>query len=64
MEPPTYTSLKLNSASGGISLAYAEFRISFLDTLEENGYTGLYSLLYTSMRKLMERRPNNRLKTD
>lgn len=62
MEPPTYTSLKLNSASGGISLAYAEFRISFLDTLEENGYTGLYSLLYTSMRKLMERRPNNRLK--
>lgn len=57
--PPTYASLKQNIAQGGLELGYGDFRIMLLDELEELGYNGFYSLLYTSMRKLMERKKSN-----
>lgn len=59
MEPPTYASLKAHAANGGLDISYVEFRVLFLDHLEENGYTGLYALLYSSMRKLMERKSSS-----
>lgn len=56
MEPPSYASLKANAAQGGIALGFNDFRVGFLDELDDLGYSGIHNLLYGSMRKLMEKK--------
>jgi hypothetical protein len=53
-EPPWYISLKQNAAKGGIPLGFSDFRVSFLDELDREGFHGLHDLLYSSMKRLME----------
>lgn len=56
LEPPTYPSLRANINAGGLMLLYGDFRIKLLDHLKYNGFFGLHSLLYNTMKKLMARK--------
>lgn len=56
MEPPSYSSLKQIGAQGGLMSGFNDFRVGFLDVLDEHGYHGIHNLLYGSMRKLMEKK--------
>lgn len=55
-EPPGYASLKQNAVKGGVPIGFGDFRVSFLDELDDEGMHGLRDLLYSSMKRLMELR--------
>ncbi|KAG1177052.1 hypothetical protein G6F70_007003 [Rhizopus microsporus] len=55
-EPITANSLAKLGQEGGMSLSYQDYRIRYLDHLYEQGFTGIYNLLYSSMKSLINKR--------
>ncbi|CEG66414.1 hypothetical protein RMATCC62417_03001 [Rhizopus microsporus] len=55
-EPITANSLVKLGQEGGMSLSYQDYRIRYLDHLYEQGFTGIYNLLYSSMKSLINKR--------
>ena len=50
----TASSLEVLSMKGGISISYDQFRVKLLERIKSEGQVGVYDLLYSSMRSLID----------
>ncbi|KAK4701827.1 centromere protein I, partial [Phenoliferia sp. Uapishka_3] len=54
--PVLASSLKNLSANGGPKVTFTNFRVAFLEYLEERGATGIHQFFFTSLQSLIDRR--------